>query len=136
MLLFLRGHRAGTIGRLIAVRYNLAEIRQLCNNVAMLQLPVVSGMARGSKSKDRPDDLMVRVPHDWLELLQAAQFVRRKESMQALLESVVHDFLAEVKDQPAVQLALKSRRLQDADDARSAAQLAAVSKSSGDTEGR
>jgi len=102
----------------------------------MLQLPVVSGMARGSKSKDRPDDLMVRVPHDWLELLQAAQFVRRKESMQALLESVVHDFLAEVKDQPAVQLALKSRRLQDADDARSAAQLAAVSKSSGDTEGR
>jgi len=73
-------------------------------------------MARGSKSGEKPseDELMIRVPHDWLALLEAAQFVRRKKSMQALLESVVQDFLEEVKNQPEMLLALKSRTVHDA----------------------
>ncbi len=111
---------------------------QLCNNVALLQLRVVSDMAHGSKSNEKPsvDELMIRVPHDWVELLEAAQFVRRKVSMQALLKSVVEDFLEEVKDQPEMLLALRSRSLGDARAARSGARLTAVSKPGLETDSR
>ena len=87
-------------------------------------------MARGSKSTEKlsEDELMIRVPHDWIELLEAAQFVRRKKSMQALLKSVVQDFLEEVKNQPALLLALKSRTVDEARAALSAAQHRNVSK--------
>lgn len=88
-------------------------------------------MARGSKSKakpskDEPKPVMIRVPHDWLEVLEAAQFVRRKESMQALLEDVLGAFLAEVKNEPETTLAMKSRTDHDARRARSVARIKAV----------
>jgi len=104
----------------------------------MLQLRVVSGMARGSKSNEKPpkNGLMIRVPHDWLEPLEAAQYVRRKKSLQALLTSVVEDFLEQVKDEPETQMAMKSRTLRDARVARSAPRLRAVRKPDSDLDSR
>jgi hypothetical protein len=93
-------------------------------------------MGRGSKSRENPseDELMIRVPHDWIELLEAAQFVRRKKSMQALLKSIVLDFLEEVKNQPALLLALKSRTVHEARAALPEAQLRDISKPGAETD--
>jgi len=80
-------------------------------------------MASGSKAKGKPKPVMVRVPYDWLELLEAAQYVRRHDSTQALVLEVLRQFLTVVKDEPEIPLAIKARADRDARLARSIVDL-------------
>jgi len=50
-----------------------------------------------------------RCPVDWLPYLQAAQFLRRHDSMQELLMAIIGDFVTENANMPEVQAALRAR---------------------------
>src|SRR5438309_1707075 len=67
-----------------------------------------------ARSKSRAKPVMVRIPNDWLEILEAAQYLRRHDSMQALVLDALRHFLTVVKDEPEIALALKARADRDA----------------------
>jgi hypothetical protein len=63
----------------------------------------------GKKASSTQKALTIRVPAQWMDVLDAARFLRGHDSMQNLIEDVLSEYRLKVEQDPAVKKALEAR---------------------------
>jgi hypothetical protein len=64
----------------------------------------------GKKPDNAQKALTIRVPVQWLDVLETARYLRGHDSMQDLVHEALNEFTLHAEQDPAVQKALQTRR--------------------------